>query len=383
MTGQLLDTGAAAGSAPASPEGEDSDAPPGLLAADGTLRRSPGLALDVTPALACGLYRDMVLGRRLDQEAYHLQRQGELGLWLSCRGQEAAQAGSIRALNGGDYVFPSYREQVAALCRGIGPAGLLAQWRGVAHSGWDPQAHNFHIYSLVLATQLLHATGYALGVARDRKRDPLVDDIVLVYFGDGATSQGDANEAFNWAAASNAPVIFFCQNNQWAISTPSAAQSRTPLYQRAAGFGLQSALVDGNDVLGVHAATRAAAASVRAGGPPAFIEAVTYRMAGHSTSDNPDIYREPDEVARWQARDPVARLRALLDARGWAEPGFYQALESEADALAAETRQACLALPSPRLEDTFRNTFTAEPDSLRAEREGYTSHQESFDDQPR
>jgi 2-oxoisovalerate dehydrogenase E1 component subunit alpha len=381
VTGQLLHTDAAAGSA--HEEGGTGEALPGLLAADGTLRSSPGLSLDVTPGLACGLYRDMVLGRRLDQEAYHLQRQGELGLWLSCRGQEAAQVGSIRALHDGDYVFPSYREQAAARCRGIDPAGLLAQWRGCSHSGWDPKAHNFHIYSLVLATQLLHATGYALGVARDRKRDPLIDDIVLVYFGDGAASQGDANEAFNWAAACNAPVIFFCQNNQWAISTPSSAQSSTRLHQRAEGFGLRSALVDGNDVLGVHAATRAAAASVRAGGRPAFIEAVTYRMAGHSTSDNPDIYRAADEVAHWQARDPIARLRALLDARGWAEPGFYQALESEADALAVQTREACLALPPPRLEDTFRNTFAAEPACLREEREGYTTYQESFDDHAR
>jgi pyruvate dehydrogenase E1 component alpha subunit len=332
----------------------------------------------VTPELARGLYRDMVLGRRLDQEAYHLQRQGELGLWLSCQGQEAAQVGSVRALREGDYVFPSYREQAAALCRGIGPAGLLAQWRGCSHSGWNPATYNFHVYSLVLATQLLHATGYALGVAHDRLRDQSIDDIVLVYFGDGAASQGDANEAFNWAAASNAPIIFFCQNNQWAISTPSTSQSRTRLSERAAGFGLQSILVDGNDVLGVYAATRSAAASVRAGGPPAFIEAMTYRMAGHSTSDNPDIYREADDVALWKARDPIARMRVLLDTHGWADTSFHEALESDASALAAQTRKACLSLKPPELEDTFRNTFAVEPESLREERESYTAYQESF-----
>lgn len=136
---------------------------------------------------------------------------------------------------------------------------------GTAHGGWNPADYRFHLYSLVLSTQLLHATGYALGVAADRRRDPALDELVLCYFGDGAASQGDANEALNWSAVTNAPVVFFCQNNQWAISTPSAAQSRTPLHVRAAGFGLATTLVDGNDVLAVHAATAAAAERVRAG----------------------------------------------------------------------------------------------------------------------
>ena len=240
------------------------DVPPGLLGPDGTPRDSPGLELTATGELCQTLYRDMVLARRLDEEANHLQRQGELGLWLSCRGQEAAQVGSIRALRADDHVFPSYRDHAAALCRGIGPAALLSQWRGVSHGSWDPAAYRFHIYSLVLATQLLHATGYALGVQADRRSDPALDEIVLVYFGDGAASQGDANEALNWAAATDAPIVFFCQNNQWAISTPSSAQSRAPLHRRAAGFGLRSACVDGNDVLAVYEAAGKAIARARA-----------------------------------------------------------------------------------------------------------------------
>ncbi|MDV6212772.1 thiamine pyrophosphate-dependent enzyme [Rhodococcus erythropolis] len=343
----------------------------------GALR--PDAPLDGTQAgKVRALYRDMVLARQFDSEAYNLQRQGELGLWLSCRGQEAAQVGSIRALRDSDHVFPSYREQAAALCRGITPAELLTQWRGTAHGGWDPAEYRFHIYSLVLATQLLHATGYALGVAADRRKNPDLDEIVMCYFGDGAASQGDASEALNWAAVTGAPIVFFCQNNQWAISTPSAAQSRTPLHVRAAGFGLNPTLVDGNDVLAVHAATTAAAERVRAGGPPELIEAVTYRMAGHSTSDDPARYRDNDEVQLWESRDPLARVRRLLDDTGWADENFYVALDSEAAALSTATRSACLSLEPSPLEATFRNTYVEETSALRAEREQFTTWKESF-----
>lgn len=345
-----------------------------VLDADGTLHDHA----HITAGRCRAFYRDMVLARRLDQEAYHLQRQGELGLWLSCRGQEAAQVGSIRAVRPSDHVFPSYREQAAALCRGLGPAELLTQWRGTAHGGWDPQQYRFHISSLVLSTQLLHATGYALGVAADRRKDPTLDEIVLCYFGDGSASQGDASEALNWSAVTNAPILFFCQNNQWAISTPSAAQSRTPLHVRAAGFGLRTTLVDGNDVVAVHTATAAAADRIRAGGPPELIEAVTYRMAGHSTSDDPTRYRSADDVAVWEARDPLVRVRRLLDAQGWAAEAFHTALEEEATVLAETTRTACRSLDAPALEDTFRNTFVRETAALRAEREQYTTWRNSF-----
>ncbi|RYE43759.1 MAG: pyruvate dehydrogenase (acetyl-transferring) E1 component subunit alpha [Hyphomicrobiales bacterium] len=348
-----------------------------LLGPMGELRPEAA-AVDVRASELRALYRDMVLARGLDQEAYHLQRQGELGLWLSCRGQEAAQVGSIRAVRDTDHVFPAYREHAAALCRGISPAEMLTQWRGTAHGGWDPAAYRFHISSLVLSTQLLHATGYALGVAADRRKDPGLDEIVLCYFGDGSASQGDANEAFNWAAVTDAPIIFFCQNNQWAISTPSTAQSRTPLHVRAAGFGLGTTLVDGNDVLAVQVATAAAAEKVRAGGPPQLIEAITYRMAGHSTSDDPTRYRENDEVRLWEERDPVARVCRLLEAEGWADEAYFASLETESEALAEATRIACRALEAAPLEDTFRNTFADETLGLRREREQYTAWKDSF-----
>ena len=351
----------------------ETTAPRGLTNADGTLLDSADLKLEVTADLCRTLYRDMVLARRFDQEAYNLQRQGELGLWLSCQGQEAAQVGSIRALRDDDYVFPSYREHAAALCRGLTPGELLSQWRGTTHGAWNPARYRFHIYSLVLATQLLHATGYAIGVQADH-----ADEVVLAYLGDGSASQGDASEAFNWATVSNAPVVFFCQNNQWAISTPVTAQTRTPLYKRAAGFGLSSQLIDGNDVLAVYAATAAAAADVRSGSSPAFIEAVTYRMAGHSTADDPGRYRAEAEVEVWRQRDPIARLRAVLDKQGWAEAQFHADLDAEAANLTAAARTACLGLAAPPLEATFANTLVNETVLLRNERERFTAYQESF-----
>ena len=316
-----------------------------------------GKAHSVDVALARSLYRDMFLARRLDTEALALQRQGELGLWLMSLGQEAAQVGSIRAVEPRDYVFPTYREHAAALARGIAPADLLRQWRGNAHGGWDPHEYRFHIYSLVLGTQTLHATGYAMGVVRDR-----ADEIVLCYLGDGASSQGDVSEALNWAATMSVPVLFFCQNNRWAISTPVSMQTRTALSQRAAGFGVESYVVDGNDVLAVHALTSHVAERVRDGHGPAFIEAETYRMGGHSTSDDPGRYRPSDEVEAWRARDPLVRLRVLLEEQRTAA-SFFEELAAEGDRLAAEVRHACLTLPEPDLESMFSQVY-AEPHAL-------------------
>jgi pyruvate dehydrogenase E1 component alpha subunit len=349
-------------------------APLQLVSPEGVLDESAaGDLVSVTPELVRGLYRDMALGRRVDQEGYLLQRQGELGLWLMSLGQEAAQAGSIRALRDDDFVFPSYREHVAALCRGITPRELLSQWRGATHGGWDPSRYRFHIYSLVLATQTLHATGYAMGVRADG-----ADEVVLAYLGDGASSQGDASEALNWSCVTAAPIVFFCQNNQWAISTPASRQAGAPLHQRAEGFGLQAGYVDGNDVLAVYGMTRCMVEDVRAGGPPAFIEALTYRMSGHSTSDDPRRYRDQAELQSWERQDPLTRVRLLLEHRGWADEAFFGELGREADDLAADTRRACLSLVPTPLAETFRNTLTAETTSLRGEREEFERYLESF-----
>jgi 2-oxoisovalerate dehydrogenase E1 component alpha subunit len=331
-----------------------------------------GRAYGVDVESTQGLYRDMFLARRLDAEALALQRQGELGLWLMSLGQEAAQVGSIRALRETDYVFPSYREHAAALVRGIGPVDLLRQWRGVSHAGWDPRPYRFHFYSLVLGTQTLHATGYAMGVQRDG-----TDEIVMTYFGDGASSEGDVSEALNWASVMTAPVLFFCQNNHWAISTPDSQQSRTRLAQRAAAFGLQSYLVDGNDVLAVHAVTTTASAWVRDGHGPAFVEADTYRMAGHSTSDDPTKYRDVAELDLWRGRDPLHRVRRLLEDSG-VDQVFFKDLDSEADDLAEATRQACHSLPDPDMAEFFETVYAAPHPLMERQAAEYAAYRASW-----
>ncbi|MFI7158788.1 thiamine pyrophosphate-dependent dehydrogenase E1 component subunit alpha [Micromonospora chalcea] len=344
-----------------------------LVTPDGRLHPDVDVDRDALGRLTRDLYRGMRLARRLDDEAFALQRQGELGLWLQCRGQEAAQVGSVAAVRADDYVFPSYREHAAALWRGIGPADLLRQWRGVAHSGWDPEPYSFHIYTLVLAAQLLHATGYALGVQRDGS-----DTVVVTYFGDGAASEGDASEAMNIAAVNAAPMVFFCQNNQWAISTPAASQTRTPIHRRGAGFGLRSEWVDGNDVLAVYAVTSAVTEHARAGAGPAIVEATTYRMGGHSTSDDPTRYRTDDELEAWRARDPLARVEALMRAEGWSDETFLGQIQAEADELADRTRRECLALTAPDLADAFATVLSDVPQLLREERDAFVAYRGSF-----
>ena len=277
-----------------------------------------------------------MLVRRVDAEATALQRQGELGLWASLLGQEAAQVGSGRALRPQDYAFPTYREHGVAWCRGVDPLNLLGLFRGVNHGGWDPDEKNFHLYTIVIGAQTLHATGYAMGIQRDGDvgtGDPERDAAVIAYFGDGATTQGDVNEAFVFAAVQNAPVVFFCQNNQWAISEPIEKQTRIPLYQRASGFGFPGVRVDGNDVLAVYAVTKAALDDAREGNGPTFIEAFTYRMGAHTTSDDPTRYRVAAEVEVWKQRDPIARLRDLPGA-----PAAWSTRPSSTDARARGRR---------------------------------------------
>ena len=208
-----------------------------LLTPEGERVEHPDYPLELSADEIKALYRDLVLVRRIDFEAIALQRQGELGIWASLLGQEAAQVGSGRALGPRDMAFPTYREHGVAWCRGLDPAKLLELYRGVSHGGWDPKAHNFHLYTIVIGAQTLHATGYAMGIQRDGAVGE-DGEAVIAYFGDGATSQGDVNEAFIWASVNNAPVVFFCQNNQWAISEPLDRQTQDPALPAGAGLRL-------------------------------------------------------------------------------------------------------------------------------------------------
>jgi 2-oxoisovalerate dehydrogenase E1 component alpha subunit len=323
-----------------------------------------------------GMYRDMVLVRRIDNEAVALQRQGELGLWPPLLGQEAAQIGSGRALSPRDMAFPSYREHGVAWCRGLDPLRLLELFRGVHHGGWDPEEHKFNLYTIVIGDQTLHATGYAMGI----KSDAAEDEAAIAYFGDGATSQGDVSEAFGWASVFNAPVVFFCQNNQWAISAPAERQSRAPIYQRARGYGFPGVQVDGNDVLACYAVTKHALRAAREGQGPTLIEAFTYRMGAHTTTDDPTRYRLSSELEAWRLRDPIERVRAYLARTGEADSAFFDEVNAAADAEAARLRAACLALPDPGPLALFDNVYAGPHQILDAERAQYAAYLAGFDD---
>jgi pyruvate dehydrogenase E1 component alpha subunit len=320
-----------------------------VLAADGTLAPTPAaerylpLIDALTDAELETFYRDMVSIRAFDVQATNLQRQGQLALWPPSFGQEAAQVGSARAARAQDHIFPSYREHVVTRIRGVDPLDIIRLMRGLTHGGWDPtdpKNGNTHIYTLVLGAQTLHATGLAMGLVFDGKSgtgDPERDEAVIVYYGDGASSQGDVHEAMVFAASFQTPEVFFLQNNQWAISVPVATQSRSPLYKRGEGYGIPSLQVDGNDVLASYAVSKIALDEARAGGGPRAIEAMTYRMGAHTTSDDPTKYRTSDEEKAWAGRDPIARMRAFLQARG-ASQQFFDDADAEGAALADDVR---------------------------------------------
>lgn len=329
---------------------------------------------DLGPAELLGLYEDMVVSRRIDTEATALQRQGEIGLWPPLLGQEAAQVGSARVLRRGDFVFTSYREQAVAYCRGVELDQLMAMWRGTALSGWDPIAVGMATPAVIIGAQTLHATGYAMGCQRDGS-----DAVAVAYFGDGATSQGDVSEALVLAASFRAPVVFFCQNNQYAISEPVGLQAQRPIAERAPGFGVPSMRVDGNDVLAVTAAMRIAVDRARSGGGPTFIEAVTYRLGPHTTSDDPTRYRDEAEVASWLAKDPITRLERLLEREGVLDDAARARVSRVADDAASSVRAGCLALPSPEPLSVFDDVYATQHPGIERQREEYRAYLAMFD----
>jgi len=348
-----------------------------LLTPEGERTDHPGYPLEISAEELRSLYRDLVLVRRIDFEAIALQRQGELGIWASLLGQEAAQIGSGRALQPRDMAFPTYREHGVAWCRGLDPVKLLELYRGVSHGGWDPKEHNFHLYTIVIGSQTLHATGYAMGIQRDGAVGE-DGEAVIAYFGDGATSQGDVNEAFIWASVNNAPIVFFCQNNQWAISEPLERQSRVPLYKRALGFGFPGLRVDGNDVLACLAVTRKAMQAAREGQGPTLIEAFTYRMGAHTTTDDPTRYRLAAELEAWKLKDPIERVKAYLVRTEQATKEFFDAVEAEAEELGTHVRQACRAMPDPAPLSIFDNVYAGPNPLIEAERALTEAYLDSF-----
>jgi len=329
---------------------------------------------DITDERLASLYEDMIVIRRIDVEATALQRQGELGLWPPLLGQEAAQIGSARALNADDYIFPSYRENGVAYCREIDPEDMLRVWRGNAHGSWNPEHHRMAIPAVIIGAQSLHATGYAVGITKDGG-----ESAAIAYFGDGATSQGDVSEAMVFAASFNAPVVFFCQNNHWAISEPVGVQAKRHISERAPGFGIPSIRVDGNDVLAVMAATRSALDRAYNGGGPTFIEAVTYRMGPHTTSDDPTKYRSSEELDEWRAKDPISRIEKLFEARGLMTDELRERVKAKADSVGAELRANCITMPKPDPMSVFDNVLIERDPVLERQRSQYAAYLEMLE----
>ena len=305
-------------------------------------------------------YRDMARIRRFGVEAIALQRQGQLGLWVPAIGQEGAQIGSGYGVGHSDHIFPSYREHGVAITHGVELMSILKMMRGVNHGGWNPEETRFHLYAIVLGTQVLHAVGYAMGV----KFDGLVgtgdldkDLAVISYMGDGATAEGDVSESLLFAAVNDAPIVFFVQNNQWAISSNIKDVTRVPLYRRGEGFGVPGMRIDGNDVLASYAATKIHMDEARSGQGPFLIEALTYRIGAHTTSDDPSKYRDEAEVTEWKAKDPIARFEVFLRRQGISDDFFDEVAEA-GDALAKDIREQTFALKTPPLENIFNHVYS-------------------------
>jgi 2-oxoisovalerate dehydrogenase E1 component alpha subunit len=332
---------------------------------------------DVTADELVSLYEDMVVVRRIDTEATALQRQGELGLWPPLLGQEAAQIGSARVLRPDDFVFTSYRENAVAYCRGVDLTDLIRVWRGNAQAGWNPYDIGMAAPAIIIGSQTLHATGYAMGCVADG-----VDSVSVAYFGDGATSEGDVSEAMVFAASFRAPVIFFCQNNHWAISEPVGLQAVRALADRSPGFGIPSMRVDGNDILAVMAATRIAIDRARSGDGPTFIEAVTYRMGPHTTADDPSRYRIAAELEEWKAKDPILRVERLLEFLGRFTPELQDEVKAKADAVAAELRAGCVSMPDPEPLSVFDHVYASRNATLERQKTQYSAYLASFENEP-
>ena len=322
-----------------------------------------GLAAAPTADLR-DLYRTMARVRALNDEAVRLQRQGVLLGFAPCTGQEAAQVGSAAVLDRSrDFAFQTYRELGVAVTMGVDPAGLLAHYRGFADGGsYDIRATRVAPIQSVVGGTALHAAGFAMGAKLDAS-----GGCAIAYLGDGATSQGEVHEAMNFAGVFGLPVVFFCQNNQWAISVPASAQiAGGSVAARATGYGLPGVAIDGNDVLEVYEATAEAVARARAGGGATVIEALTYRLGPHATSDDPSRYRNAADAAPWRERDPLVVARRRLEGENGAA-GFLDEVEREAAAEVEGLRKRVLAIEAPTFEEQLALVYEQPPPSALAQ----------------
>ncbi|MBX3358996.1 MAG: pyruvate dehydrogenase (acetyl-transferring) E1 component subunit alpha [Phycisphaeraceae bacterium] len=300
------------------------------------------------------LYEFMITCRHLDEIAFKLQRSGRMGTYPQNKGQEAAALGSaFAAQKGVDHLVPCYRENAALYWHGLPMHYILLHWMGDERGNQIPEGVNVTPISIPIGTQMLHAAGIAW--AFKIRKEPKV---VLTYFGDGATSEGDFHEAMNFASVLQAPVVFICQNNHWAISVPRDMQMASEtVAQKALAYGMPTVQVDGNDLFAVYKASKEAVDRARAGGGPSFIEAVTYRLGDHTTADDARRYRDPEEVEVWKSRDPIVRLRKYLESKGLWDDQKQTAIDEKSKAVVAEVVKAAEGIEKPVTDDIFDSTF--------------------------
>jgi 2-oxoisovalerate dehydrogenase E1 component alpha subunit len=353
------------------------ETPLALLSTDGQPVHPADLDMPADDVLV-RLHRQMVLGRRFDTQATALTKQGRLAVYPSARGQEAGEIGAVAALRPQDWLFPTYRDSMAVVARGVDPVEALVLLRGDWHCGYDPYAHRVAPQCTPLATNAPHAVGLA-HAARLKGEDT----VALVMLGDGATSEGDTHEALNFAAVWNSPVVFFVQNNGYAISVPVAKQTAAPsLAHKGIGYGIPGMLVDGNDPAAVYAAVRQAVESAAAGGGPALIEALTYRMEAHTNADDAARYRPEAEVQAWLDRDPVARIRQYLLGRELVDAAALSALDAEAEAQAGDLRERMNTDTVLDPADLFRFVYAEPTPALRREQQQLAAELEELTDEP-
>ena len=341
-----------------------SEAPLQLIDQDGRPGANPGSLAWPAPDVLLELHRRMVLGRSVDVQCTALTKQGRLAVYPSSRGQDACEVGAVLALREVDWLFPTYRDTVAILTRGVPAEQALTLLRGDWHCGYDPYEYRVAPQCTPLATSTLHAVGLAHG-ARLRGQDL----VALALLGDGATSEGDTHEALNFAAVWHAPAVFLVQNNGYAISVPLSKQTAAPtLAAKGVGYGIPSLLIDGNDAAAVYAAVRAAVERAAAGGGPTLIEALTYRIEAHTNADDATRYRNADEVQAWLARDPISRLEAYLRSQSLLSDADVTALAEEAARLAADVRERMNADVTVDPAELFEHVYARPTAALERQR---------------
>lgn len=349
-----------------------------ILNDDGTVREDATVP-DIPDETLIGIYRDMVLARHLDERVISLQRQGRIGTYTPLAGQEGAQIGSVHALDDHDWLVPSFREHGAKIARGLEPEKIMMYWGGYEEANKIPEELNMFTEAIPVGSQIPHATGIAW--AAKLKGD---NSAVLCYFGDGATSEGDFHEGLNFAGVFDVPAVFFCNNNQWAISIPFDRQSASQtIAQKATAYGFEGVLVDGMDPLASYKVTRDALEKAKnpSNGEqrPTLIEAVQYRFEAHTTADDPSVYRDSDEVERWKQKDPIPRLETYLRDRGLLDDETVASINAEVEASVAEAIEIFEEFET-NTDQMFEHVFEELPARVRSQQQKLNRLREKYGD---